>query len=207
MVSRAVNAVVCGSGRGGVPMFVRVVIGRCGLACGAAGAGGAAWTPMRRGASSSARSSPTTASTAPAAPAASRATARSPAPSRFAATGRCGSCSCRPARCKVKGEAVCASVRGMPFEPCFNLDRTDAQSFRGSVSGLAASPIAISPAAMPRPPSVRAHGASHLAAAGDPGGRAAVRRTDARCNRRAHPLGAAPVSGAVAFRAGNSRRW
>jgi hypothetical protein len=27
-------------------------------------------------------------------------------------------------------------VRGIPFEPCFNVDRTDAQSFRGSVSGL-----------------------------------------------------------------------
>ena len=37
---------------------------------------------------------------------------------------------------QVKGEAVCASLRGMPFEPCFNLDKTDPQSFRGSVSGL-----------------------------------------------------------------------
>ena len=25
---------------------------------------------------------------------------------------------------KVKGEAVCASLRGMPFEPCFKLNRT-----------------------------------------------------------------------------------
>jgi len=37
---------------------------------------------------------------------------------------------------RVKGEMVCASLRGIPFEPCFNLNRTDAQSFRGSVSGL-----------------------------------------------------------------------
>ena len=37
---------------------------------------------------------------------------------------------------KVKGEAVCASVDGIPIEPCFNLNRTDAQSFRGSISGL-----------------------------------------------------------------------
>lgn len=37
---------------------------------------------------------------------------------------------------RVKGEKVCASLRGMPFEPCFNLDKTDARSFRGSVSGL-----------------------------------------------------------------------
>ena len=37
---------------------------------------------------------------------------------------------------RVKGEAVCASLRGLPFEPCFNLERTDQNSFRGSVSGL-----------------------------------------------------------------------
>jgi hypothetical protein len=37
---------------------------------------------------------------------------------------------------RVKGETVCASVKGMPFEPCFNLNRTDRSSFRGSVSGM-----------------------------------------------------------------------
>jgi hypothetical protein len=37
---------------------------------------------------------------------------------------------------RVKGQAVCASLRGIPFEPCFNLNRTDNRSFRGSVSGL-----------------------------------------------------------------------
>lgn len=37
---------------------------------------------------------------------------------------------------KVKGEAVCASMRGMPIEPCFNLERTEANKFRGSISGL-----------------------------------------------------------------------
>ncbi len=36
----------------------------------------------------------------------------------------------------VKGEAVCANVRGLPFKPCFNLQRTSHKSFRGSVSGL-----------------------------------------------------------------------
>lgn len=41
-----------------------------------------------------------------------------------------------PGTLKVKGESVCASVRGIPFEPCFNVDRTDDQSFRGSVAGL-----------------------------------------------------------------------
>ena len=39
---------------------------------------------------------------------------------------------------KVKGEAVCATLKGLPFEPCFNLDRTGEQSFRGSVAGLGA---------------------------------------------------------------------
>ena len=37
---------------------------------------------------------------------------------------------------KVKGETVCASLDAIPFEPCFDLNRTDDQSFRGSVSGL-----------------------------------------------------------------------
>jgi hypothetical protein len=37
---------------------------------------------------------------------------------------------------QVKTESVCASVRGMPFQPCFNLQKTDPASFRGSISGL-----------------------------------------------------------------------
>jgi hypothetical protein len=37
---------------------------------------------------------------------------------------------------RVKGEAICASLKGMPIEPCFNLTRTDDRSFRGAVSGL-----------------------------------------------------------------------
>ena len=37
---------------------------------------------------------------------------------------------------QVRGENVCASIKGMPFEPCFNLERTDNRSFRGSVSGF-----------------------------------------------------------------------
>jgi hypothetical protein len=36
---------------------------------------------------------------------------------------------------KVKGERVCASLDGIPFEPCFDLNKTDNESFRGSVSG------------------------------------------------------------------------
>ena len=41
-----------------------------------------------------------------------------------------------PGTLRVKGEAVCASVRGLPVEPCFNLERLDNNSFRGSISGL-----------------------------------------------------------------------
>jgi hypothetical protein len=41
-----------------------------------------------------------------------------------------------PGTINVKGESVCAQVRGMPFQPCFNLEKTSYKSFRGSVSGL-----------------------------------------------------------------------
>jgi hypothetical protein len=37
---------------------------------------------------------------------------------------------------RVKGDQYCAHVRGLPFEPCFHLDRTSSYSFRGAVSGL-----------------------------------------------------------------------
>lgn len=36
----------------------------------------------------------------------------------------------------VKGERVCASVKGLPIEPCFNLKQTSETSFRGAISGL-----------------------------------------------------------------------
>src|SRR5215467_3828199 len=41
-----------------------------------------------------------------------------------------------PGTLYVKGQSVCATMRGMPFDPCFNLDKTDVQSFRGSIYGL-----------------------------------------------------------------------
>jgi hypothetical protein len=41
-----------------------------------------------------------------------------------------------PGTLRVKGEAICASLKGMSFEPCFNLTRTGGESFRGSVNGL-----------------------------------------------------------------------
>ncbi len=37
---------------------------------------------------------------------------------------------------QIRGEAVCASIKGIPFEPCFNLEKKDDRSFRGSVSGM-----------------------------------------------------------------------
>ena len=37
---------------------------------------------------------------------------------------------------QIRGQAVCAALHGMPFEPCFNLDKKDEVSFRGSVSGM-----------------------------------------------------------------------
>jgi hypothetical protein len=37
---------------------------------------------------------------------------------------------------QIRGQNVCASLKGLPFEPCFNLDKKDDRSFRGSVSGF-----------------------------------------------------------------------
>jgi hypothetical protein len=37
---------------------------------------------------------------------------------------------------RVKGDTYCASLKGMPFEPCFNINRMSDRSFRGSVSGM-----------------------------------------------------------------------
>ena len=37
---------------------------------------------------------------------------------------------------RVRGDQYCASLRGLPFEPCFNLQKTSHVSFRGAVSGM-----------------------------------------------------------------------
>jgi hypothetical protein len=37
---------------------------------------------------------------------------------------------------RVKGQYWCASLKGVSFEPCFDLVKIDDYSFRGSVSGL-----------------------------------------------------------------------
>jgi hypothetical protein len=37
---------------------------------------------------------------------------------------------------QVRGEAVCASLKGLPFSPCFDLQKSSERSFRGSISGM-----------------------------------------------------------------------
>ena len=37
---------------------------------------------------------------------------------------------------RVGATQVCASLRGLPFQPCFNLDKTSNGTFRGSVQGM-----------------------------------------------------------------------
>jgi hypothetical protein len=41
-----------------------------------------------------------------------------------------------PGTLHVKGEAVCASVRGMAVDPCFTLTQLDDRTFRGAITGL-----------------------------------------------------------------------
>lgn len=35
----------------------------------------------------------------------------------------------------VKGEAVCAKLKGLAFQPCFELEKTSKDSFRGNLAG------------------------------------------------------------------------
>ena len=37
---------------------------------------------------------------------------------------------------RVQPDSICASLRGMLFQPCFTIQQTDARSFRGSLAGL-----------------------------------------------------------------------
>jgi len=41
-----------------------------------------------------------------------------------------------PGTLHAKGESVCASLRGLPIQPCFSLQKTSDTSFRGAISGL-----------------------------------------------------------------------
>lgn len=37
---------------------------------------------------------------------------------------------------RVNPDSICASVRGIPMQPCFNVEKINEHSFRGSISGL-----------------------------------------------------------------------
>lgn len=37
---------------------------------------------------------------------------------------------------QVRSGSICASIKGLPFDPCFNLNKADEVSFRGAVAGL-----------------------------------------------------------------------
>jgi hypothetical protein len=39
-----------------------------------------------------------------------------------------------PGTLRVRGDAICALISGMSYDVCFDLDRTDAKSFRGSLA-------------------------------------------------------------------------
>ena len=55
---------------------------------------------------------------------------------QFRATGPERSGWLPPGTVKVKGDAVCASLEGLPLEPCFKFNRTGDHSFRASVWGF-----------------------------------------------------------------------
>ena len=41
-----------------------------------------------------------------------------------------------PGTIRVQSDSICASIRGVPFQPCFAVNQIDSRSFRGSVTGL-----------------------------------------------------------------------
>lgn len=55
---------------------------------------------------------------------------------QFQGQGRVRYAALPPGTLQVRGEAVCASLRGLPMQPCFSLQRTGGESFRGSIAGL-----------------------------------------------------------------------
>ena len=55
---------------------------------------------------------------------------------QFQGRGRVHHAALPPGTLRVQGGAVCASLRGLPIQPCFSLQRVDRDSFRGSISGL-----------------------------------------------------------------------
>jgi hypothetical protein len=55
---------------------------------------------------------------------------------QFRGKGRTHHAALPPGTLRVSGSAVCASLRGLPIKPCFDLRRLDGDSFRGAISGL-----------------------------------------------------------------------
>src|SRR5262249_47107887 len=55
---------------------------------------------------------------------------------QFQGSGPIHAASLPPGTIKIKSESVCASLKGLPIEPCFELNKTGEQSFRGSLLGL-----------------------------------------------------------------------
>src|SRR5262245_41332481 len=41
-----------------------------------------------------------------------------------------------PGTIRVRPSGICASVKGVPMEPCFNVVQIDSNRFRGSIAGL-----------------------------------------------------------------------
>ncbi len=37
---------------------------------------------------------------------------------------------------KIDGASICAHLSGLPFQPCFKVQKIDDQNFRGSIAGL-----------------------------------------------------------------------
>ena len=61
-----------------------------------------------------------------------------------------------PGTVKISTESICASVRGVMFQPCFNVVKTDPASFRGSVSGFGFAYCNFTRRSNPRPHLLRA---------------------------------------------------
>jgi hypothetical protein len=55
---------------------------------------------------------------------------------RFGGSGPTRYATLPPGTLRVRGDAICALISGMPFEVCFDLDRTGAKSFRGSLPAI-----------------------------------------------------------------------
>ncbi len=92
--------------------------------------------PRRRSASSPASISPTPVSREPRASAASRRTARSHGTIQMRGSGPVRLMALPAGTVRVQPDSICASVRGVPFSPCFTSTRSTRSSFRGSISGL-----------------------------------------------------------------------